>query len=132
MSDPPERSQDFLGDILKRIGEVMGERAGAATIRYAAHSEGHRIAEGFRPADLPRLLERLDAVVGQRTWLVDTGPPVRVEVDPQGIGSDTFGRSLLLGALEGAVSRVLGRPVEAHLTEPDGRWAIEMRGRGDD
>jgi len=117
-------SGSLLEGLLDRISELMGDGASMAAFRFAAFEEGRRIGAGYRPDDLGRLLERLDAVLGHRTKVVsDERRLVRLRIHGSNmLSSDrTIVQGIALGVLEGALlasrgsrysGKVLGRSEE--------------------
>lgn len=101
----------------------MGDVAGHAAFHFAAYTEGERLASGFSNEDLGKVLERIDAVLGHRSELVEAGPEVCIRVRGSRLLDSGAGilNGIALGTLEGALSKLRRRRHVAILTHnPEG------------
>lgn len=110
----------FLEGVVDRMGDLLGDKAGQAAFQFAAHSEGKRIASGYASEPVGRLLERLDAVLGHRTELLEEAPS-SVHLKVSGSRLLDADRAILeiivLGMLEGAFSTLRGARHRAKVTK---------------
>lgn len=111
----------LLEGLLNRISELMGDGASLAAFRFAAFEEGRRIAGGYRGDDLRTLLERLDAVLGHRTRLLEETPALvrlRVAGSPMLASDRPIVQGIALGVLEGALLVNRGRRYTGRIAQP--------------
>jgi hypothetical protein len=121
-SSPP-----LLEGLLDSISDLIGDGASLAAFRYAAIEEGRRIGAAFRPSETERLLERVDAVLGQRSTLVTT-TPLRIRVEDSALlaSSKEVVRGIALGLLEGALNASRGGRHKATLDRENGQVDIVL------
>ncbi len=113
----------FFEGLVDRMGDLMGDAAGHAAFHFAAYTEGERMASGFTDEDLDKVLERIDAVLGHKSELVDSAGEVRIRVQGSRLLDSEAGilNGIALGTLEGAVSKLRSR-----------RHVATLERRGDD
>ncbi len=118
----------FFEGLVDRMGDLMGDAAGNAAFHFAAYSEGERMAAGFFPDDLDKVLERVDAVLGQSSELLESNQSqVRICVRGSRLLETDAGilNGIALGTLEGAVSKLRGRRHVATLEHSaDGKMVL--------
>ena len=97
----------LIAGLLTHMKQIVGDGASYAMLHYGAMEEGKRFGAGYGPGDLPRVLERIDTVLMQRSEVVgDDGSSVKVRVHSSALLS-TGQRSIqgvILGLIEGALS----------------------------
>ncbi len=118
----------FFEGLVDRMGDLMGDAAGNAAFHFAAYSEGERMATGFTEGDLVKVLERIDAVLGQQSELMESGRNrVRICIRGSRLLETDAGilNGIALGTLEGAISKLRGRRHVATLEHaPEGKIVL--------
>lgn len=97
----------LIAGLLTHMKQIVGEGASYAMLHYGAMEEGKRFGAGYGPADLPRLMERIDGVLGHRSQLLkDEGNlvSVRVHASPLLLTGQRSVQGVILGLLEGALT----------------------------
>lgn len=124
----------FFEGLVDRMGDLMGDAAGHAAFHFAAYTEGERMAAGFSDTDLDKVLERIDAVLGHRSELLETGKDVRIRVRGSRLLEANAGilNGIALGTLEGALSKLRGRRHVATLEHNHEGAIVTLREDGDD
>ena len=125
----------LLGGLLSRFTELVGEGPGYATFHFASQQEGARLGEGSHPADLPELLLRVDAILGQRSRLLEaTTGLVRLQVDGSSLlrAAGRTGSGVVLGFWEGVLKAVFKHPFDGEvegLAPAAGTVILAFKGR---
>lgn len=114
VSSPSPQAIGLFGGLLDRFTEIVGDGPSYATFHFASQQEGARLGANSGPAELPDLLRRVDAILGHRSRLVESGPElVRIEVDGSALlAGGRVGVGVLLGFLEGVLKAVFKHAVE--------------------
>lgn len=101
----------FFEGLVDRMGDLMGDAAGHAAFHFAAYTEGERMAAGFSDVDLEKVLERIDAVLGHKSELLEAGTDVRIRVRGSRLleAKASILNGIALGTLEGALSKLRSR-----------------------
>lgn len=123
----------FFEGLVDRMGDLMGDAAGHAAFHFAAYTEGERMATGFSDADIDKVLERIDAVLGHKSELLESGQEVRIRVRESRLLEAKAGilNGIALGTLEGALSRLRGRRHVATLEHDHEGAIVTLREDGD-
>ncbi len=120
----------FFEGLVDRLGNLLGDRAGRAALEYAAFSEGKRVASGYGAGQMRQLLDRLDAMLGQHTTVVDEGPPWILHVRESRLLEEEHGllAGICLAVLSGACGDLHGKTCEAKLMDrlSDGTHVVEV------
>jgi hypothetical protein len=119
----------LFGDLLDRFTEIVGPAASEATFHYASLQEGMRLAQGHGPRDLAQALARVDAVVGQRSRIVEDRDRIRVAVSGSALLSsgNPVRQAVVRGLIEGVLRVVRGRPYTGRIMpEPSGEFTLEF------
>ncbi len=113
---------------MDRISELMGDGASMAAFRFAAFEEGRRIGSGYRPNETRRMLDRLDAVLGHRSEILDEGTPLKLQVQESSmLESDReIVQGIALGVLEGALLASRGRRHAGTVVGPHADGGVEV------
>lgn len=112
---------DVMRRILGDVKGVVGDEAYEAMFRYAAVQEGRRLAGTTRNQDLQAAIDQLDAILGQRTRLIDNGGEglrVHVMESPLFDNGDPVTQALVIGLLQGVVSAKRRREYQGSLVPP--------------
>lgn len=130
----PAPEAGLLGGLLTRFTEIVGEGPGYATFHFASQQEGARLAADCRPADLPELLVRIDAILGHHSRLLECNAQhVRLQVDSAPLlrGAGRTGAGVVLGFWEGVLRSVYKRPFDGGIEEgrSDGVAVLDFKGR---
>ncbi len=124
----------LLEGIVDTMGDLLGDKAGQAAFQFAAHSEGKRMAAGYGPADVGRLQERLDTVLGQRSTIeVDRPDELRLTITESRLlnGDRPVLEAIALGLIEGAYMAVRGRKQRVAVVERrDDAVVVEVKSIG--
>lgn len=119
----------LFGDLLDRFTEIVGPAASEATFHYASLQEGMRLAQGHGPRDLAQALARVDAVVGQRSRILEDRDRIRVAVSGSALLSsgNPVRQAVVRGLIEGVLRVVRGRPYTGRITpEASGEFILEF------
>ncbi|MGB0653505.1 MAG: hypothetical protein ACPGQL_09925 [Thermoplasmatota archaeon] len=121
MPEPGQaEGSSILGGLLDHVETLMGTTAGQATFRFAAHAEGTRVGSSLRRQPLAHVLERLDAMLDQRSHVEEEGPPVLVRVEASTLieRGNALAEGILLGAMEGLFGAYYGQKLAASPPRP--------------
>lgn len=122
----------LIAGLLTHMKQIVGDGASYAMLHYGAMEEGKRFGAGYGASDLPRVLERIDGVLMQRSEVVsDDGATVKVRVHSSSLlttGQRPI-QGVILGLIEGALSSSRqGRYKGAVLqTAEKGEMLIELK-----
>lgn len=97
----------LIAGLLTHMKQIVGDGASYAMLHYGAMEEGKRFGGGYGANDLPKVLDRLDTVLLQKSEvLADDGATVRVRVhsSPLLATGQRSVQGVILGLLEGALS----------------------------
>lgn len=107
MTGVPDDAVQLISGLLAHMRQIVGDGASYALLHYGAVEEGKRLGAGCAPGDLGKVLERMDALLGQRSEVVkDDGASLTVRVHESALlrtGQRSM-QGLVMGLLEGSLA----------------------------
>lgn len=125
----------LISGLLGHMKQIVGDGASYAMLHYGAVEEGKRLAAGTSAADLPRVLERIDAILQHRTEVVkDDGSIVTLRVHSSGLlrtGHRSM-QGIVVGLLEGSLAASRQGRFKGQIVQPAGKdeLTIELKREG--
>lgn len=135
MSAVQDDAVQLLSGLLAHMKQIVGDGASYAMLHYGAVEEGKRIGTGYAEQDLPRILERLDAMMGQRTEIVkDDGSSITLRVNTSAL-LKTGHRSMqgvVIGLFEGSLASSRHGRFKGQVVQPASKdeLVIELKREG--
>lgn len=135
MSGVQDDAVQLISGLLGHIKQIVGDGASYAMLHYGAVEEGKRLGSGYSPQDLAKVLERIDAVLGQKTEVLkDDGGSVTVRVVQSPL-LKTGHRSMqgvVVGLLEGSLAATRHGRFKGQVVQPPGKdeVTIELKREG--
>jgi hypothetical protein len=107
MSGVSDDAVQLVSGLLGHIRQIVGDGASYAMLHYGAVEEGKRFGSGYGPMDLPKVLQRIDAVLLHESEVAKDDVDVvtvRVRASPLLRTGHRSVQGIVVGLLEGALS----------------------------
>lgn len=118
MTDGASLRLDLVAGLLDQVREIIGEASTYSMLHFAASEEGRILgAQGEEVEDLRQALARVEPLLGTALEVVSEGPDeitIRIPGFKDRVASRPI-QAVLLGLLEGLLSRARHRPFEGTL-----------------
>lgn len=135
MSGVQDDAVQLISGLLGHIKQIVGDGASYAMLHYGAVEEGKRLGSGYAPQDFPKILERIDAVLGHKAEVLkDDGGAITVRIHQSPL-LKTGHRSMqgvVVGLLEGSLAASRHGRFKGQVVQPAGKdeMTVELKREG--
>lgn len=133
MAEASRDTVQLISGLVTHMRQIVGDGACYAMLHYGAMEEGKRFGAGASASDLPKVLDRLDQLLLQRTEIIhDEGTSVTLRVHSSEF-LDRGNRALqgvILGLVEGALTASRAARYKGSVVACDGELLLEIQKDG--
>lgn len=132
-SDMVEASRDtvqLISGLIGHMRQIVGDGACYAMLHYGAMEEGKRFGAGAGPGDLPKVLERFDQLLLQKTEILkDDGPNVSLRIHSSALLEQNVRamHGIVLGLVEGALTVSRAGRFKGSVVQGEGELVLELK-----
>lgn len=130
MAEASLDSVQLISGLVAHVRQIVGDGACYAMLHYGAMEEGKRFGSGTSPADLPKVLDRFDQLLRQRTEVLkDDGATVTLRVHSSAFldGKQRALHGVILGLIEGALTASRAGRFKGTVVAGNGELLLDLK-----
>lgn len=133
MAEASRDTVQLISGLITHMKQIVGDGACYAMLHYGAMEEGKRFGSGAGPQDLPKVLDRFDHLLQQKTEVLkDEGATVTLRVHSSAFLDSNLRavHGIILGLVEGALTASRSGRYKGSVVAGNGELLLELKRDG--